>query len=78
MERNFENINLQIDNVRFGCHEDINIMRIEWSSDKGFGEYNLMFSKEGIIGDSEFMDSNNDKEFLKKLFLILIEKIQIK
>ncbi len=56
-----------------------NAIKIRWSSDIGFGEYDIVINKDGsLTGFSETMDINDDKEFLKKLLSIIVDKIDIK
>jgi hypothetical protein len=75
-------INLQISSleviqwkpdVHYGC------LKIKWESDIGFGEYIIRIKEDGKLeGDSETMDSNEDKEFIKKLLELLVDKMEIK
>lgn len=53
---------------------------IQWDSDIGFGEYTIYkgTDSEEWIGDSECMDCNEDKEFIKELMKLFIEKLVIK
>lgn len=70
-----EKIKLQIVKVE----ANNNCLRIHWDSTIGFGNYTLVFKEDGTIeADSENMDSNTDKDFLKKLTELLIEKIKVK
>ena len=51
---------------------------IHWSSDKGYGNYYLVKAKDGsFVGDSEYMDTNEDKSFLKRLLALWADKIFI-
>ena len=53
---------------------------IEWDSDIGFGEYTI-YRKEGSsewFGDSEHMDHGEDKDFIKELLRLFVEKITVK
>lgn len=63
-----------------------------WSSDIGFGEYTIKRpaleydkdfyndcdAEEEWIADSEHTDINEDKEFIKELMRLFIEKLEIK
>ncbi len=74
-----KNIHLQIDNfVPFVNENHIGFI-IEWSSDIGFGEYTIYKSENdnNWCGDSECMDSNNDKEFITELMRLFIEGLII-
>lgn len=53
---------------------------IEWCSDIGFGEYTVYKSEgsEEWEADSEHMDSNEDKDFIKELMKLFVEKLNIK
>jgi len=71
---------LQITNLKFSSPNDIHngSVTISWSANVGFGEYTLFVDKKGNIrGDTEFMDSNNDKKFTQLLFNELINKLNI-
>lgn len=53
-------------------------IRIYWSSDIGFGQYDLYINKNNeLCGDSEYMDSQEDKDFIGKLLELLKEKLLI-
>lgn len=68
-------INLVIDSIKTNNQ----VIRINWSSDIGYGSYDIEFLDDGsIVGHSETMDSNEDKYFLKKLLSLIEEKIIIK
>lgn len=69
------NINLEVKKVEF--LEDS--MLIVWSSNIGFGQYVIdVEDDQNLIGYSETMDSNEDKEFITKLFSLIVEKLNIK
>lgn len=52
---------------------------IFWNSTIGFGQYDLWKDKDGKWhGDSEYMDSNEDKDFIKKLMELFVEKLTVK
>lgn len=51
---------------------------LSWTSDIGFGQYTLYRDKNGkFAADSEHMDSNEDKDFIKELMRLFIEKLRI-
>jgi hypothetical protein len=53
-------------------------MRIFWSSSIGFGQYDLWKNQdEKWYGDSECMDSQDDKDFIKKLLALVAENLII-
>lgn len=58
---------------------DTEVICIRWSGNIGFGEYTIYRPKNkvGWIGDSECMDTNNNKEFLKLLLDKFIESITV-
>lgn len=75
-----EEIHLQIDDIAPFVNEKYIGFLIEWSSDIGFGEYTVYRtcdSKEWKA-DSEHMDSNEDKDFIKELMKLFIEQLNIK
>lgn len=72
---------LQIDEVRIFQNERCphGAIKILWSANIGFGEYVLLNNEDGsITGNSELMDSNEDKKFITRLMQLLVEKIVIK
>lgn len=72
-------IHLQIDNlIPFNNERCVGFI-IQWYSDIGFGEYTI-YRLNGSAewkADSEHMDSNEDKSFIKELMKLLIEKLNI-
>lgn len=50
-----------------------------WNSDIGFGEYTIYKNRSGNkwYADSEHMDSNEDKAFIKELMNKFIEELEI-
>lgn len=53
-------------------------IRIYWSSNIGFGQYDLYLNKENqLCGDSEYMDRQEDKDFIGKLLELLKDKLLI-
>lgn len=72
---------LQIGEVRIFQNERCphGAIKILWSANIGFGEYVLLNNEDGsITGNSELMDSNEDKKFITRLMQLLVEKIVIK
>ena len=71
-------IDLKVMNVEF-CDE---YMEIYWDSSIGFGCYDIIQGDHKYEGYSEYMDSNEDKDFLKllleKAFEWIIERIDIR
>ena len=86
MKRKYDTskINLCIDHWKPFVNDTFMGFWIEWSSDIGFGEYTIFKpvhpkSKEDNIwmGASEYMDTNEDKAFLKELMKLLVEDIEV-
>ena len=51
---------------------------IYWDSSIGFGEYNIWVEEDGrICGDSECMDSQDDKDFIRKLLELIADQMTI-
>lgn len=52
---------------------------IYWSSSIGFGSYNIYkhTNSLGWFADSEYMDSNDNKEFITELMRLFIETLKI-
>lgn len=73
-------IHLQIDDlIPFRNKRCVGFI-IQWCSDIGFGEYTV-FQLNGSNewqADSEHMDSNEDKDFIKELMKMFVEKLNIK
>lgn len=79
-KHNIKEIHLQIDDFVPFVNDNHMGFIIEWSSDIGFGEYTVYKSNDNNkwYGDSEFMDSNEDKEFISELMRLFVEKLLIK
>jgi hypothetical protein len=53
-------------------------IRIHWCGAAGFGQYDLVIGKDGVLhGYSEHMESNEDKYFSKELLRLLHEAIVV-
>jgi len=76
---NVNEINLSIKDVIPFSNERRSGFIIEWSSDIGFGEYTIYQNANSNEwqADSECMDSNEDKDFVKKLMSLFVEQITI-
>lgn len=61
----------------FHHSEDSKGFVIEWNSDIGFGQYTIYKTPDGFAADSECMDSNEDKDFIKELMRLFIEDLKI-
>lgn len=81
MARRFpvDSINLKVYDVQPFVNERGSGFVIEWGSDIGFGEYTIYkrVDSDEWRGDSEHMDSNEDKAFIKELLKLFIEKLGI-
>ena len=81
MARRFEvnSINLEVYDVRPFVNERGSGFVIEWDSDIGFGEYTIYKRSDSDEwhGDSEHMDNNTDKDFIKELMKLFIDKLNI-
>ncbi len=71
---------IYINNFEPFCNEGYDGIVISWSkSGVGFGEYTI-FRKTGAdewFADSECMDSNDDKSFIKELMDKFIDELKI-
>ena len=77
-KHSIDTINLKI--IRFHPlynSDESNGFIIEWDSDIGFGQYTIYKTPDGFAADSEHMDSNEDKEFIKELMRLFIEDLKI-
>jgi hypothetical protein len=81
MARRFavDSINLEIHEVEPFINEKYNGFVITWHSDIGFGEYTIYkaIGSDEWKADSEHMDNNEDKAFLKELLKQFVEKLDI-
>lgn len=71
-------INLQVDDIEFFCNKHGEGCSIFWLSDIGWGEYVIKKEGDKLCGYSECMDIQEDKAFIKKLFELIAEKLEIK
>lgn len=74
-----DEINLKIIDVVPFINERHSGFIIEWSSDIGWGEYTIYKSADSDEwhGDSEYMDSNEDKDFIRELMKLFIDRLII-
>lgn len=74
-----DEINLEITNLLPFTNDAYVGFTINWVSDIGFGEYTIYrkFDSDEWLGDSECMDINEDKDFIKELMKLFIEKLNI-
>ena len=79
MARRFEVNSIELDayDIHPFVNEKFTGFVIRWDSDIGFGEYTIYkeVGSDEWHADSEHMDSNEDKDFLKELMKLFIEKI---
>lgn len=74
-----DNINLDAYKFRPFINEKYTGVTISWTSDIGFGEYTIYkaVGSNKWCAESEHMDSNEDKDFIKELMKSFIEKLDI-
>lgn len=81
MARRFEvnEINLDAYEIKPFVNEMYTGIVIKWDSDIGFGEYTIFkpVDSDQWYAESEYMDTNEDKSFIKELMKLFIEKINI-
>lgn len=72
-----DEIHLKIDDLIPFVTEAAMGFVIQWTSDIGWGEYTVCkrSNSDEWIADSEYMDNNEDKDFIKKLMELFIEKL---
>lgn len=68
-----DEINLTIED--FEVRKDF--IRISWSSDIGFGAYDLIKGEDEWRAMSECMDNNEDKEFIETLLGLFAKELNI-
>lgn len=74
---------IKINNVEvesFRNSDEIDVIILSWQGNIGWGEYTLYKEKDSDQwkGDSECMDSNEDKSFLKMLLDKFVENVNVK
>lgn len=78
---NVKEIHLSVDDIKGFDNDSYSGFKIYWSSDIGFGEYTIWTEMEDgelkLYGDSEHMDSNDDKEFVTELMRLVVNKLII-
>ena len=81
MARRFsvDSINLEVYDVQAFVNERGSGIIISWDSNIGFGEYTIYkrVDSDEWCADSEHMDDNEDKDFIKELMKLFIEKLDV-
>ena len=81
MARRFsvDSINLEVYDVQPFVNERSSGFVIKWGSDIGFGEYTIykFTDSDEWRGDSEHMDNNEDKDFIRELMRLFIDQLNI-
>ena len=72
---NVDEINLEVRNI---ITHNAGGIRIEWTSDIGYGQYDIQVREGKIVAHSESMDQGDDKEFLRKLLSLIADKAEVK
>lgn len=74
-----DEIHLEIMDVIPFANEVTTGFTIKWAADIGWGEYTIyrLNGTDVWAADSECMDSNEDKDFIKELMKLFIEQLQI-
>ena len=74
-----DEINLRLVDVIPFINEGHSGFIIAWSSDIGYGEYTIYkpANSDKWHADSETMDSNEDKDFIKELMKLFVEDLII-
>lgn len=75
-KHNVDEINLKIEEMEVSE----NLILFRWSANIGWGEYALFYNQETgeWRANTEYMDSNEDKAFGRKLFELLMDKVMIR
>lgn len=78
-KHDIKEIHLKVDSIEPYVNKVYTGFIIRWSSDIGFGEYRIYrnLDDKKWYGDSEFMDDNDDKEFISELMRLFIEQLHI-
>lgn len=72
-------INLEVRDIEPFENNSYTGFTIKWDSDIEFGEYTIYkaIDSNEWFADSEYMDSNKDKDFIKELMRLFIESLVI-
>lgn len=73
-KNNVDEINLDVRNI---ITHSAGGIRIEWTSDIGYGQYDIQVRGGKLVAHSETMDSGQDKDFLRKLLTIIADKVEV-
>lgn len=78
-KNNPSDIHLQIESLRAFQNDQFSGLVVEWSSDIGFGQYTLYNPKDSSVwyADSECMDSDEDRAFIKELFKLIADGLKM-
>lgn len=78
-KHNPKEIDLKIENIYPYSNAKWEGFDIYWTSKIGFGTYNIYRSRDSNkwFADSEYMDSDNNKEFITELMRLFIETLKI-
>ena len=77
---NREDVRVEVDELQPFVNDEYRGFKIMWSGNIGFGEYTIYQNVDDPNkwkADSEYMDSQEDKWFLKKLLENLVEQLEI-
>jgi len=74
-KNNVDEINLEVRNI---ITHNAGGIRIEWTSNIGYGQYDLQVRDGKIVASSESMDSGENKDFLRKLLSLIADKSEVK
>ena len=81
MARRFAADTINLDAYEFEpfANEKYTGVTIRWDSDIGFGEYTIYkaVDSDKWCAESEHIDNNEDKSFIKELMKLFIEKLNI-
>ena len=76
MPRDRNEVHVTLDSIDFFNNHGVQGMVLSWSGNIGFGEYTLWKTADGeYMCDSEYMESEDDRWFLKNLLKQLLEKV---
>lgn len=78
-KHNVNEINLKIEEVIPFCNTETSGVYFGWTSNIGYGEYVIRreHGSDKWVAKSEHMDSNDDKDFLKKLLEKFVEEVEV-
>lgn len=81
MKKTKEEVEVTVNEINPFANDKFTGFTFRWSGNIGWGEYTIYMDAQDETkwyGESEHMDTNNDKWFIKKLLESFIEQLDVK